>query len=145
LEYIEHLITSEKIDCHFVRSGRFRGAMAPEHYEAMARDMDDLYETVGVESYMVPKFEQHAEVGTDVFHGGSVLPNDASLHPGLYHAGLMRRVDEAGGQILGNAAVEAIAKEGEEFLVRSVRGEVCCRNVIVATNGYTDDLIPELG
>jgi glycine/D-amino acid oxidase-like deaminating enzyme len=145
LDSIERLITTETIDCHFRRCGRFRGAMRPEHYDAMARDLDDLRAVAGVESFMVPKAEQHTEIGSDVFHGGSVLPNDCSLHPGLYHAGLMQRIEDAGGTICGRAGVRRIERSGAEFLITSEAGTVACRNVIIATNGYTDGLVPELG
>jgi glycine/D-amino acid oxidase-like deaminating enzyme len=145
LDYIEHLVAAENIDCHFLRCGRFRAAIRPEHYESMARDMEDLRNLAGVDSFMVPRAEQHTEIGSDVFFGGSVLPADASLHPGLYHAGLMRRIEEAGGQIVGGAAVQAIEPNGAGFVARTARGAVACKNVIVATNGYTDALVPELG
>jgi glycine/D-amino acid oxidase-like deaminating enzyme len=144
LDYIAQLIASERIDCKFTRCGRFRGAIRPQHYEAMARDMGDLREAAGVESFMVPRAEQHTEIGSDVFHGGSVLSNDASLHPGLYHAGLMRRVEEAGGSVVGEAGVSSIAKQGSGFRVSTAAGEIEARDVIVATDGYTDARTPEL-
>lgn len=145
LDYIEHLIATEKIECHFRRCGRFRAAIQPQHYESMARDMEDLRRIAGVESFMVPRAEQHTEIGSDVFFGGSVLPDDASLHPGRYHAGLVQRIEEAGGAIIGNAGADAIAPDGAGFAVRTAQGTVACRNVIIATNGYTDGLVPELG
>ncbi len=145
LDYIADLIAAETIDCHFRRCGRFRAAVRPEHYEAMARDMEDLKEIAGVESFMVPKSEQLAEIGSDMFFGGSVLPNDASLHPGLYHAGLMQRIEATGGSIAGNAAVRAIETSGSGFRLSTARGEIVARNVIIATNGYTDGLVRELG
>ncbi len=145
LDHIATLIETEKIDCHFRRCGRFRAAIRPEHYEAMAADMRDLKEIAGVESFMVPKSEQASEIGSDVFFGGSVLPNDASLHPGLYHAGLMQRVTEAGGRVIDHTAVVNIEPASGGFRVRTARGETIARNVIVASNGYTDGLVPELG
>lgn len=144
LAYIDHLIQTEKIDCHFRQCGRFRAAIRPEHYESMARDMEDLKALVGVESFMVPRAEQRTEIGSDIYFGGSVLPNDASLHPGLYHAGLMHRIGEADGHVIGNAAVTAITPTGQGFRVVTPAGEIACRNVIVATNGYTDRLVPAL-
>jgi glycine/D-amino acid oxidase-like deaminating enzyme len=144
LQYIEHLIIEEKIACHFNRCGRFRGAMRPEHYDAMARELTALKEIAGVEGVMVPKAEQNSEIGSDLFYGGSVLPNDASLHPGLYHAGLMRRIAERGGSIAGNAAVTGVTASGNGFVVTTARGDMSCRNVIIASNGYTDGLVPEL-
>jgi len=145
LDYIDRLITSEGIACHFKRCGRFRGATRAEHYEAMARDMEDLKAIAGVESFMVPRAEQHREIGTDVFFGGSVLPGDASIHPGLYHSGLMRRVEELGGPVYGNAGAERITAEKHGFTIVTQKGKMRCRNVIIATNGYTDALLPELG
>lgn len=146
LDHIADLIEAEKIECHFKRCGRFRAAVQPEHYEAMARDMEDLRQVAGVESFMVPKAEQGSEIGTEVFHGGSVLPQDASLHPGLYHAGLMQRIQDAGGHVIGNAAAQDISRNGSAgFSVTTPLGQIRARDVIIATNGYTDGLVPELG
>lgn len=144
LDYIAELVEREAIACDFVRCGRFRGAIRPAHYEAMARDMEDLRALAGVESYMVPRAEQHQEIGSDLFHGGSVLPGDASLHPGRYHAGLMARITAAGGSVIGGAGVTGIRAEPGGFSLATARGQVRCRAVIVATNGYTDGMLPEL-
>jgi len=140
LDYIERFIAEEKISCHFRRSGRFRGAMRPEHYEAMARDMEDLRAVARVDSFMVPRAEQAREIATDMFHGGSVLPHDASLHPGLYHAGLSQRVKEAGGIIVDHCPATGIAPEPDGFSIGTPKGRLQARNVIVATNGYTGHL-----
>jgi len=145
LDYIASLIADENIECHFRRSGRFRAAVRPEHYEAMAADMRDLKEIADVESFMVPRSEQSSEIGSDVFFGGSVLPNDASLHPGLYHAGLMERVERAGGVILEHTPVTTIVAVKGGFNITTSAGECFARNVIIATNGYTDGLVSELG
>lgn len=144
LETIGDLVAREGLDCHFQRCGRFRGAVRPQHYEAMARDMEDLRRVAGVESFMVSRQEQHREIDTDLFHGGSVLPQDAALHPGLYHAALLRRLAELGVATAGFARVARIARHGAGFEVSTARGKVRCGNVIVATNGYTDALMPFL-
>ncbi|MGL4398102.1 MAG: NAD(P)/FAD-dependent oxidoreductase, partial [Hyphomicrobium sp.] len=145
LDYIDELIKAESIDCHFRRCGRFRAAVRPEHYESMARDMEDLRAIAGVESYMVPRSEQNSEIGSDVFYGGSVLPRDASLQPAMYHAGLMKCIEAKGGIVAGRAGVTRISAEGKRFRVETARGEIRARNVIIATNGYTNGLVPELG
>lgn len=144
LDYIARFIAEEMIDCHFARCGRFRGAMRPEHYDAMARDLDDLREAAGVDSFMVPKSRVREEVGTGVFHGGSVLPNDGSLDPGLLHAGVMRRLEAAGGLVIGDAKVSTITKENGGYRLTTARGEIVSRLVVIATNGYTGSLVPEL-
>lgn len=145
LDHIDALIRDEAIDCHFTRCGRFRGAVRPEHYEAMARDMDDLRHFAGVESFAVPRSEQHREIGTDVFYGGSVLPQDGGLHPGKYHAGLMARATAAGATVVGEAAVTRIERDGAGFRVTTPRGTVRAGGVILATNGYTGRHLPYVG
>ena len=55
----------------------------------MARDHEALNRVAGVEFHMVPAAEQSAEIGTEAYHGGAVLPDDASVHPALYHKGLV--------------------------------------------------------
>jgi len=140
LDYIEHLITTEKIDCHFQRCGRFRAAIRPEHYEAMARDMEDLKRIAGVESYMVPRSEQMSEIGSEIFYGGSVLPNDAALHPALYHAGLLQRIQERGGVVVGQSNVNSVSRNGGGFQLETSKGRIAARNVLIATNGYTANL-----
>ena len=140
LDGVERLVRDEAIDCAFERCGRFRGAMRPEHYESMARDMEDLRRFAGVEFAMAPKSEQRSEIGCDRFHGGALLPQDASIHPGRYHAGLLARARAAGALVAGNAAVRAIVSEAGAHVVRLDGREVRARDVIVATNGYTKDV-----
>ncbi|MBB6308472.1 NAD(P)/FAD-dependent oxidoreductase [Xanthobacter tagetidis] len=137
LDGIERLVADEGIDCAFVRCGRFRGAMRPAHYEAMARDMEDLARHAGVAFEMVPKGEQHREIGSDLFFGGSILPDDASLDPGLYHAGLLARVAAAGGRLESRAPVRAIETGSGGHTVRFDGHQMQTRAVLVATNGYT--------
>ncbi|WP_211222277.1 NAD(P)/FAD-dependent oxidoreductase [Sediminimonas qiaohouensis] len=137
LDYIEELIRTENLDCHFYRCGRFRGAVRPAHYDAMARDMEDLHKFAGVESFMVPKQEQHKEIRTDYFYGGSVLPDDASLHPGLFHGRLVTRLREAGALLLDNTPALGIESDSKGFIVTTHAGPIWAANVIAATNGYT--------
>lgn len=140
LDGIEALIKEEKIDCSFVRCGRFRGAMRVEHYDTMARDMQDLKRYANVDSYMVNRAEQHKEIGTELFHGGSVLPMDASLHPGKYHSGLLARVIDAGGTVHGHLPVRAISSERNGHTIHFERFSIQARDVLVATNGYTKNV-----
>lgn len=136
LDYIDDLIHELKLDCFFRRCGRFRGAVRPSHYENMARDMEDLRKYAGVESFMVPKAEQRDEIDSDYFFGGSVLPNDASLHPGRYHKSLLDHVVGAGVRVIGHAPVTRVEPEKGGFRVVTERGVIRAGHVVIATNGY---------
>ena len=144
LQYLGDFIEAEGIECHFSRVGRFRGAAIPRHYENLARDMEDMRKLAGFESHMVPRAEQHAEVGSDFYHGGAVLPNDGSLHPALYHQGLLRRAEEAGVQVIGHTPVTRLTSESGQVTLSTARGALRASCGLIATNGYTDAAMPQL-
>ena len=144
LDWIEEFVSSENIDCSFVRSGRYHAAHTPKHYEMITRDAETLNRSEGVEAFAVPSSEQLKELGSDVYHGGVVFPRHASLDPGKYHRGLLQRAVESGVDVVGNCAVMDIEKVADGFILKTPKGKVKARDVIVATNGYTTKLTPWL-
>ena len=144
LDWIEEFVSSENIDCSFVRSGRYHAAHTPKHYEMITRDAETLNRSEGVEAFAVPSSEQLKELGSDVYHGGVVFPRHASLDPGKYHRGLLQRAVESGVDVVGNCAVMDIEKVADGFILKTPKGRVKARDVIVATNGYTTKLTPWL-
>ena len=132
-------IDAENIDCDYQQVGRFTGAFRPSHYETQGREADLLNKHLGIEAQMIPKAEQHREIGSDLYHGGMLRPDLAGLHPAKFHAGLLDLVIEAGATVHGETAVVGIRRDGDGFEVETVRGRIEAKQVIVATNGYTDD------
>ena len=143
LRHLGDFIEREGIACHFSRVGRFRGAVLPRHYENLARDMEDMRKLAGVESHMVTRAEQHSEVGSDFYQGGAVLPDNGSLHPALYHRGLLQRAEEAGVSVIGHTPVESIVSDSGEVGVSTSRGRLQARCALIATNGYTGNATPQ--
>lgn len=143
LRHLGDFIERESIECHFARVGRFRGAVIPRHYDALGRDMDDMRKLAGVEAHMIPRSEQHAEVGSDFYHGGAVFPHDGALHPALYHRGLLERVEAAGVRVVGDARVDTLALDSTGVGVATGRGRLHARSALVATNGYTGAATPQ--
>ena len=144
LATLASVIEEEKIDCHFRRVGRFTGAHRPADYESLARDLDLQRKHLGFDGEMVPRGEQRRYIGTDHYHGGRFTAWDGNLHPGLYHSGLLARVRDAGATVIGRAAVTAIARDGDGFVVSARGAGVRAKQVMVATNGYGGALSPWL-
>ena len=142
LEFLFDLIARERIDCHLVRTGRFRGAISPRGYEAMARETEALKKAVGLDADMVPRAEQGAEIGSDHYHGGVVSHGDGFLQPALYAAGLAARCRLAGAGLFGQARVESVSRDGQDFELRIGGRRLKARNVLIATNGYTEKELP---
>ena len=141
-DYLGDFIEREEIDCAWRRVGRFHGAHLPSSYEALAREIENEPKERPVEAYMVPRSEQRNEIGSDIYHGGVVYPQHASLHPGLYHLGLLAKVEATGARVVTRCRVEAVERDGDGFLLRTARGPLRAREVVVATNGYTGPLSP---
>lgn len=142
LEWIEERIRTEDINCDFKRSGRIHAAHTPSAYETLARDADILRRTEGIDVEMISRAEQWRELGTDTYHGAAVFPAHGALDPARYMRGLLRTAVEAGAQVLAETPVLSIASGPSGHEVRTSKGTVLARDVIVATNGYTARATP---
>lgn len=136
LAHLKQLIAQEGINCDLQEVGRFRGAIRPQHYEAMAREMEALNKRTRVEFHMIPKSEQHREVNSDFYHGGYVLPGDGLIHPGKLHQGITKAALASGVILQANTTVTRIKKTDRGFHLNTDAGPVFARDVILATNGY---------
>ena len=144
LDWIEDFVTREGIACDFRRAGRYHGAHTPKHYQTLLRDAELLRRNEGIEVFEVPRQDQRRELGSDIYHGGVVFPRHAVLNPARSQRGLMERAVDAGVHITGHCAVTGIARDAGGFLVKTAKGQVRARDVIVATNGYTGNVTPWL-
>jgi glycine/D-amino acid oxidase-like deaminating enzyme len=129
-------IEAEGIECHAVRCGRLVAATSAAHYAVLERELDGMKADLGLPYSMVPRARLREEMASDLYDGGAVIPDLGSLHPGLYHRGLMERALAAGVAIFGECEVTKI-EQGERFRVTTAGGETHARDVVVATNGYT--------
>jgi len=144
LRWIGDFTKAEGIDCGFAVCGRFHAAHSPKAFDAMARDARQQTPGLEVELDVVPRGEQHAEIGTDAYHGGIVLKRHAVLDPARYHAGLLARVRATGATVAERCPATGIERDGKGFLVSTPRGKIAAREVVIATNGYTGAVTPWL-
>jgi len=140
LDYMKSFMAEEPLECDFQVPGRFHAAHSARHYEKLAKSCASPDGEIKSDAFMVPRAQQHSELGTDAYHGGIVFPHHASLHPGRYHAGLLKLVRAEGVGITGHCAATAIDRLSDGFRVTTAQGEIKARRVILATNGYTGPL-----
>ena len=95
--------------------------------------------SLGIESYAVPRAEQHDFIGTDYYYGGSVRMDIGGLHPAKLHAEMMRLALAAGATVHGETAVAGISAKGTGFEIRTARGSTTAAHVIAGPNGYADE------
>lgn len=144
VDFVQGLLEEEGIKCDFRRSGRFRCASRPTHYDQMARELERLIDATGIEAEAIPRQRMREEIGSDRFHGGIRYLADAGLHPGKFYDGLLRVARAAGATVTADTAVRHIDRRGGSFRVTTSRGVVDAGQVGICTNGYTGTVTPWL-
>jgi glycine/D-amino acid oxidase-like deaminating enzyme len=142
LKWIGEFVAAEGIDCNFDVVGRFHAAHNEPAFRRLAAVAEN--EPAGFETgaWVVPRSEQHTELGTDAYWGGVVYPRHASLDPGRYHQGLFERALAAGATVAPHCPVLDIERIAGGFRVVTPNGTVTARDVVIATNGYTGKATP---
>jgi glycine/D-amino acid oxidase-like deaminating enzyme len=141
---IERLIADEGIECFWHRTGRFVGAWTPKHYASQAKRVDQLNRAAKSQCYMVPRERQREEMASDYYYGGMVVERSANLHPALYYKGLLDACRRRGITVCAMAPVTRITQSGDRWRVQTGRGDIDAKEVVIATNGYTGDITPQL-
>ena len=144
LAWIGEFVRSEGIDCDFAQVGHFHAAHNPRQYDELAAKLAAQPKGLEMAAHMVPRAEQHTELGTDSYFGGAVFEQYASILPARYHAGLLKTSLAAGALVAARCPVTTIERVGDSFRLTTPRGEILARDVIIATNGYTGKLTPWL-
>ncbi len=138
VDHLEAFIGAENIDCDLALTGRFRGARTEAQYDALLRECDWLRAKIDLPSYPVPRAEQRSEIGSDFYRGGVVYARDGGVHPRKMLLGLAARAVEAGAQIIAPCAVTGIQQDRARKVLNTTGGKVETREVVLATNGYSD-------
>ena len=144
VDFLESFLEQQNIDADFKRVGRFRGALKPAHFDAMARELEGLQLTCGVSGALVNVSDLSSETGSPRFFGGVVYHQDAGLHPAKYHNALADRVRQLGATIFTHTAAKEIASTTSEYCITTTRGKLLAQRVAICTNGYTGPEFPDL-
>jgi glycine/D-amino acid oxidase-like deaminating enzyme len=142
--FLRDLITENAIDCDFKMSGRFTGALGQADYDELCREGELLNEHIGIEAYAVSKADLSGETGSKLYYGGLIRPDIGQFDPGKFFAGLLNLCSSAGALIHSKTPVLGFKKRSNGFEVHTSAGSIFARNVIFATNGYTDQSNPWL-
>jgi glycine/D-amino acid oxidase-like deaminating enzyme len=137
IDLVETLVTRERIDCEFARTGKLNLAFKPAHYQGFEKTHELLTTRLGLETQLVPKTEQRREIGSDAFYGGMVESRSAGLHVGKYIRGLGVAAERAGVTIHEQAPVHGLTKVGSGHVLETPRGRLRADQVLLATGAYT--------
>ena len=143
-EFVKTLVDRENIDCHLERRGRFVGAYTKAHIPELKQKAEFLNRTLQLDASFIPAEEQRSEIGSDFYCGGLVINRAGKLHPSLFHKGLLDACHSAGVTLCAHTHVKSVSGSFGKFTADTSKGTCSAEQVIIATNGYTGQLTPNL-
>lgn len=136
---VEKLVSTEGIDCNFGRVGKVAACVKPSHVDRWVAETRTLHEHFGHETYVLGREEVRSELGSDQYHGAWVDPLGAQYHVGKFVVGLSEAAERSGALLYEKTRVAGLRREkGPGFLLLTNRGPVRARQVLLATDAYTD-------
>ncbi|WP_272483022.1 MULTISPECIES: FAD-dependent oxidoreductase [unclassified Mesorhizobium] len=132
------VIEREAIDCDVRLSGRVVLARSPAQLSGVIDEFKLRQKYLGEDIEILDSTSLQREIKcSDIFCGGVLIPDMATIHPGKYHEGLLAAATRLGVRVYNNARVSGITKSAVKFYVETPLGTLSAADVIVATNGYT--------
>lgn len=142
-DYLASLVQRLQLSCAFRREGVLRLA----HTEAAAARAHAEAEALRARGIAAETLDRDAVAersGTTFYHGGLLDPRAGSVQPlDLVHA-LARAGRSAGVRLHAGSPARALTPQGDGWRIDTPAGQLFARQVLVATNGYSDGLVPGL-
>jgi gamma-glutamylputrescine oxidase len=139
---LKERITRYSIDCS-LRWGYLHVLPKPNRVDSLKEWKAEWDELGYADTEIISKAELEEKLGTRAYHGALREGGAGHFHPLNYCLGLARAAASAGAAIHeGSRAVEV--DTGEKPFVRTARGRVNAKFVIIACNAYLGRLVPKL-
>jgi gamma-glutamylputrescine oxidase len=136
-------IRNHRINCD-LKPGVLTVAAKPSHADYLQETEERLRRDYGYHRARLLSREETADmIGTDRYCGGLLDVGCWHLHPLNYVLGLATAATAAGVQIYEQSRAESYA-QGDTILVRTERGEVRAKFLVLAGDTYLGDLEPRI-
>ena len=142
VDHVGALLTDHAIDADVHSEGETLLAHRPKAMRAIRKSVEEVKRDYGVTPHV---FDADAlrQLGLNgTFHGGMTIPIGFALNPGKYHAGLLQAARDTGVCAYGQTPATAITPDGAGWRITTPKGALRARKVVLATNGYSSDDIP---
>ncbi|WP_096176163.1 FAD-binding oxidoreductase [Cohaesibacter sp. ES.047] len=143
IQMVRDLIETHNIDCDF-KPGTLHVDHKPHYAQESRAYVDKLHAKYGYDRIRyVDQAEAREMVGSNAYYGGMLDDLSGHLHPLNYALGLSTAAQEAGAVIYENSEVASV-KRGAKVTVQCARGSVTADHLILACNGYIENLMPKV-
>ncbi len=137
------LIRRLGIACDSRQKGTLRAAYHESHARAVEATAAQCIAR-GMPVRLLDRGELRKMTGTDRYVRAMFDARGGDVHPLNYARGLARAVLAAGSAIYGETPATSLAREGARWRIETPRATLRADQVLIATNGFTDDLWPGL-
>ncbi len=148
IDLVEQIVREENINCNFSRCGHLEVACKQAHFNGYEESAGLIQREFNHDLRIIPKKELRGEIGSDIYSGGMIDETSAGLNPAKYVAGLAVAAERAGACLYDHTRVEnveaAANNRTRRFHLRTSKGSVAAREVILASGAYTTSATPAL-
>lgn len=145
IDLVKKVVQANNISCELAQSGHLIAATKPKHMDSLREEQEFLQKHFNYQTALLEKEVIQQELGSPLFpHGGLVDEHSCSFHPLNYALGLADAVEAAGGVIYEHSQVISIERLQQQVTVKTSAGQITARHLVIATNGYTNDLVKKL-
>lgn len=137
------LIERYGIPCHPAQAGWIQPAYA-ERDVAVIERRHAQWRSRGVNAVMLDRTSLPGMLGTPAFFGAWLDPRGGTIHPLNYARGLAAAAIGAGGRLYTGSKATRLSRAGETWRFETADGRLEAPHAIVATNAYTEELVPHL-
>lgn len=141
--YVFDLIQRHDIPCEAARTGTIRVVRTLAEAGAIETSIAD-WAREGVALKRLEGAALAARLGTGNYPLGLFDHRGGNLNPLAYCRGLAAAAQRAGARIHEHSKVVKLARAGDGWRLETARGQVRADRILLATNGYSDDLWPGL-
>lgn len=142
-QLLDSLIGRYGLNVDIERCGLLLGTDDAAKAAAMESEARE-WQAAGVQHEFLDAAGVARHIATDRYRGGLLLKQGAVLNPLALSRELARACLRAGAQIFARTPVLELSRSGNRWELRTDRGLVRCRRLVLATESYTRNLWPEL-
>ncbi|MFA8385030.1 MAG: NAD(P)/FAD-dependent oxidoreductase [Pelagibaca sp.] len=143
VDHVDTLLSDNEIDADRHSEGETLLAHTPKAMRDMLASRKETKASYGVTPEIIPAEEQRERGLGGTFYGGITLPIGFALNPAKYHAGLAHAAQSGGVHVFGQTPALSITPSGAAWRVTTPKGTITTDKVILATNGYSSEDVPD--
>lgn len=142
-DVVFRLIERHQIQCEAAQTGTLRVAF---NNEGLGRSRATFEQLKASGSPVQWRDAQAlaAATGTDRYVGGMLFPQGGKVNPLGYARGLAQAAINLGAVVHGGSPATRVERQGSRWQVTTPTGKVTADRLVLATNGYSDALWPDL-